>query len=213
MGRAGTLGGRDARMARARGLPELREAAAAERCARAENWTTPGVSSWAPAPSRRHAALIRGLGDEARAPRPGLPDLRVRRSAGRAPRRCRCLLHEASDFAFATTSTSSPPGRAVHEARQTSRQSPHNPTGGVVGAETLGAAAAADLCMPAWVLSDEVYSATAPRRRRPPPPQRPGGCSRTTPPRTTVDDGMTVGDAAAYAAVPDALGSAPRSSS
>ena len=139
------------------GLPELREAAAAELA------RTRGV------PIDPERVLVGtgakpflfftilatcGPGDEVVHPDPGFPIYESAiRWAGATP--VPLPLHEASDFAFDVDELGA---RLGPRTKLVILNSPQNPTGGVVGAEALRAAADLILRTPAWVLSDEVYS-------------------------------------------------------
>ena len=139
------------------GLPELREAAATELA------RTRGV------PIDAERVLVGtgakpflfftilatcGPGDEVVHPDPGFPIYESAiRWAGATP--VPLPLHEASDFAFDVGELGA---RLGPRTKLVILNSPQNPTGGVVGAEALRAAADLILRTPAWVLSDEVYS-------------------------------------------------------
>jgi len=139
------------------GLPELREAAAAELA------RTRGV------PIDPERVLVGtgakpflfftilatcGPGDEVVHPDPGFPIYESAiRWAGATP--VPLPLHEASDFAFDVDELGA---RLGPRTKLVILNSPQNPTGGVVGAGALRAAADLILRTPAWVLSDEVYS-------------------------------------------------------
>jgi aspartate aminotransferase len=139
------------------GLPELREAAAAELA------RTRGV------PIDPERVLVGtgakpflfftilatcGPGDEVVHPDPGFPIYESAiRWAGATP--VPLPLHEASDFGFDVDELGA---RLGPRTKLVILNSPQNPTGGVVGAGALRAAADLILRTPAWVLSDEVYS-------------------------------------------------------
>jgi aspartate/methionine/tyrosine aminotransferase len=89
-------------------------------------------------------------GDEVVYPDPGFPIYESAiRWVGATP--VPLPLHEASDFSFDLEELSA-------RTKLVILNSPQNPTGGVVGAADLGAAAELIARTRAWVLSDEVYS-------------------------------------------------------
>ena len=139
------------------GLPELREAAAAELSA------TRGIDVPAERVLVGNGAkpllfftilATCGSGDEVVYPDPGFPIYESAiRWAGATP--VPLPLHEAADFSF-------DPGelreRLSPRTSLVILNSPQNPTGGVAGAADLEAAAALIADTGAWILSDEVYS-------------------------------------------------------
>jgi aspartate/methionine/tyrosine aminotransferase len=138
------------------GIPELREAAAAELS------RTRGVAI---APERVIVStgakpfLLFGVlatcerGDEVIYPDPGFPIYESAiRFAGATP--VPLALREADDFAFSVDELAA---RITPRTRLVILNSPQNPTGGVLGADTLAAAAEVLRDSRAWVLSDEVY--------------------------------------------------------
>jgi aspartate/methionine/tyrosine aminotransferase len=138
------------------GIPELREAAAAELS------RTRGVAI---APERVVVAngakpfLFFGVlatcepGDEVMYPDPGFPIYESAiRFAGATP--VPLVLREADDFAFSVDELAA---RLTERTKLVILNSPQNPTGGVLAAETLAAVADVLRDSAAWVLSDEVY--------------------------------------------------------
>jgi aspartate aminotransferase len=138
------------------GIPELREAAAAQLS------RTRGVAI---APERVVVAngakpflLFSVLatcepGDEVIYPDPGFPIYESAiRFAGATP--VPLALREADDFAFSSEELAA---RLTSRTKLLILNSPQNPTGGVLASETLAAAADALRDSAAWVLSDEVY--------------------------------------------------------
>jgi aspartate aminotransferase len=138
------------------GLPELREAAAAELA------RTRGIPV---GPERVIVAngakpfLLFGVlatcepGDEVVYPDPGFPIYESAiRFAGATP--VPLVLREADEFAFSVDELAA---RMTDRTRLVILNSPQNPTGGVLARETLAAAADVLRDSPAWVLSDEVY--------------------------------------------------------
>jgi aspartate aminotransferase len=138
------------------GLPELREAAAAELS------RTRGVPI---APERVLVAngakpfLFFGVlatcepGDEVLYPDPGFPIYESAiRFAGATP--VPLTLRERDDFAFSVDELAA---RLTERTKLVILNSPQNPTGGVLARETLAAAADVVRDSAAWVLSDEVY--------------------------------------------------------
>jgi len=92
-------------------------------------------------------------GDEVIYPDPGFPIYESAiRWAGGVP--VPLTLHDELDFSFALDELSD---RLGERTKLVIINSPNNPTGGVVSAEDLSAAAELILKSPAWVLSDEVY--------------------------------------------------------
>ena len=93
-------------------------------------------------------------GDEVVYPDPGFPIYESAISwAGATP--VPLPLHEERDFAFDPDELAA---RLSPRTKLVILNSPHNPTGGVVGKEEIAAAARAIAATDAWVLSDEVYS-------------------------------------------------------
>src|SRR3954451_15164756 len=138
------------------GIPELREAAAAELS------RTRAVSI---APERVIVAngakpfLFFGVlatcepGDEVIYPDPGFPIYESAiRFAGARP--VPLVLRERDDFAFSVDELAA---RLTPRTKLVILNAPQNPTGGVLGRETLAAAADVLRGSGAWVLSDEVY--------------------------------------------------------
>jgi aspartate aminotransferase len=138
------------------GLPELREAAAADLS------RSRGVAI---APERVIVAngakpfLFFGVlatcepGDEVIYPDPGFPIYESAiRFAGATP--VPLVLREDDDFAFSVDELAA---SISDRTRLVILNSPQNPTGGVLARETLAAAAGVLRDSPAWVLSDEVY--------------------------------------------------------
>src|SRR3954453_16853659 len=138
------------------GLPELREAAAAELA------RTRGVPI---APER--VLIATGAkpflffcvlatcepGDEVVYPDPGFPIYESAiRFAGATP--VPLVLRERDDFAFSVDELAA---SVTERTKLVILNSPQNPTGGVLARETLAAAADVLRDGPAWVLSDEVY--------------------------------------------------------
>ena len=92
-------------------------------------------------------------GDEVIYPDPGFPIYESAiRWAGAVP--VPLALHDELDFSFSIDELSD---RLGQRTKLVIVNSPNNPTGGVVSAEVLSAAAELILKSPAWVLSDEVY--------------------------------------------------------
>ena len=92
-------------------------------------------------------------GDEVIYPDPGFPIYESAiRWAGAIP--VPLTLHDELDFSFSLEELSEKTGERT---KLVIINSPNNPTGGVVGADTMRAAAELILQSPAWVLSDEVY--------------------------------------------------------
>jgi aspartate/methionine/tyrosine aminotransferase len=138
------------------GIPELREAAAAELA------RTRGVPI---APERVVVAngakpflffgvlATCGPGDEVVYPDPGFPIYESAiRFAGATP--VPLVLRERDDFAFSVDELAA---SLTERTKLVILNSPQNPTGGVLARETLAAAADVLRDSPAWVLSDEVY--------------------------------------------------------
>jgi len=139
------------------GLPELREAAAAELSA------TRGIDVPASRVLIGNGAkpllfftilATCGPGDEVVYPDPGFPIYESAiRWAGATP--VPLPLHEEADFSFDVAQLAE---RLGPRTSLVILNSPQNPTGGVVPAGDLRAAAELIAGTPAWVLSDEVYS-------------------------------------------------------
>jgi len=139
------------------GLPGLREAAAAELSA------TRGIDVPASRVLIGNGAkpllfftilATCGPGDEVVHPDPGFPIYESAiRWAGATP--VALPLHEEADFSFDVGQLAE---RLGPRTALVILNSPQNPTGGVVPAADLRAAAALIADTPAWVLSDEVYS-------------------------------------------------------
>jgi aspartate aminotransferase len=92
-------------------------------------------------------------GDEVIYPDPGFPIYESAiRFAGATP--VPLVLRETDDFAFSIDELAA---RVSERTKLVIVNSPQNPTGGVLGRETLAAAAGVLRDSPAWVLSDEVY--------------------------------------------------------
>jgi aspartate aminotransferase len=138
------------------GIPELREAVAAELSRR---------RSVAIAPERVIVAtgakpfLLFGVlatcepGDEVIYPDPGFPIYESAiRFAGATP--VPLVLREADEFAFSVDELAA---RLTERTKLVILNSPENPTGGVLAPDTLAAAADVLRDSGAWVLSDEVY--------------------------------------------------------
>jgi aspartate aminotransferase len=138
------------------GLPELREAAAAE-LSRSRGVTI-GPERVLVATGAKPFLFFTVLatcepGDEVVYPDPGFPIYESAiRFAGATP--VPLVLREDAEFAFSVEDLAA---RVRARTKLVILNSPQNPTGGVLGPETL--AAAADLLRDsgAWVLSDEVY--------------------------------------------------------
>ena len=95
-----------------------------------------------------------GPGDEVVHPDPGFPIYESAiRWAGATP--VPLPLHEAADFSFDVDELGA---KLSERTALVILNSPHNPTGGVVPAGALEAAAERIAATPAWVLSDEVYA-------------------------------------------------------
>jgi aspartate/methionine/tyrosine aminotransferase len=139
------------------GLPELREAAAAELARTRGVPVDPArvlVGTGAKPLLFFTILATCGPGDEVVLPDPGFPIYESAiRWAGATP--VPLPLHEASGFSFDVTELGA---RLGPRTKLVVLNSPQNPTGGVVGADALRAAAELILRTPAWVLSDEVYS-------------------------------------------------------
>jgi aspartate aminotransferase len=138
------------------GIPELREAAAADLS------RTRGVPI---APERVIVAngakpfLLFGVlatcepGDEVIYPDPGFPIYESAiRFSGATP--VPLVLRERDDFGFSVDELAA---RVTERTKFVILNSPQNPTGGVLARDTLAAAADVLRESPAWVLSDEVY--------------------------------------------------------
>jgi aspartate aminotransferase len=138
------------------GIPELREAAAAEL----------GRTRGVPVDPER-VVIANGAkpfllfsvlatcepGDEVIYPDPGFPIYESAiRFAGATP--VPLALRDADDFAFSPEELAA---RLTSRTKLVILNSPQNPTGGVLAPETLAAAADALRDSAAWVLSDEVY--------------------------------------------------------
>ncbi|HSD80928.1 MAG TPA: pyridoxal phosphate-dependent aminotransferase [Solirubrobacteraceae bacterium] len=140
----------------AAGIPELREAAAAE-LSRTRGVAIPRdrvlVANGAK-PLLFFAVLATcEPGDEVVHPDPGFPIYESAiRFAGATP--VPLVLREADDFAFSVQDLAA---RLTDRTKLVILNSPQNPTGGVLGRETLAAAADVLRDSTAWVLSDEVY--------------------------------------------------------
>ncbi len=139
------------------GLPELREAAAVALSA------TRGIDVPAARVLVGNGAkpllfftilATCGPGDEVVYPDPGFPIYESAiRWTGATP--VPLPLHEAADFSFDVDELA---GRLSERTALVILNSPQNPTGGVVPAGALEAAAERIAATPAWVLSDEVYA-------------------------------------------------------
>jgi len=138
------------------GIPELREAAAAE-LSRTRGVAVP-PERVVVANGAKPFLLFTVLatcepGDEVMFPDPGFPIYESAiRFAGATP--VPLALHEADDFAFSPDELAA---RVTSRTKLVILNSPQNPTGGVLAPETLAAAADVLRDSPAWVLSDEVY--------------------------------------------------------
>lgn len=138
------------------GLPELREAAAAEL---ARTRGVPIDPERVIVGSGAKPFLFFGVlatcepGDEVVYPDPGFPIYESAiRFAGATP--VPLALREADEFAFSVDELAA---RVTERTKLVILNSPQNPTGGVLARETLAAAARVLRDSPAWVLSDEVY--------------------------------------------------------
>jgi aspartate aminotransferase len=138
------------------GIPELREAAAAEL---ARTRGVPIVPERVVVANGAKPFLFFGVlatcepGDEVIYPDPGFPIYESAiRFAGATP--VPLVLRERDDFAFSVDELAA---RLAPRTKLVILNSPQNPTGGVLARETLAAAADVLRDGPAWVLSDEVY--------------------------------------------------------
>ena len=138
------------------GIPELREAAAAEL---ARTRGVPIVPERVIVANGAKPFLFFGVlatcepGDEVIYPDPGFPIYESAiRFAGATP--VPLVLRERDDFAFSVDELAA---RLTPRTKLVILNSPQNPTGGVLARETLAAAADVLRDGPAWVLSDEVY--------------------------------------------------------
>src|SRR4051795_3120650 len=138
------------------GIPELREAAAAEL---ARTRGVPIVPERVVVANGAKPFLFFGVlatcepGDEVVYPDPGFPIYESAiRFAGATP--VPLVLRERDDFAFSVDELSA---SLTERTKLVILNSPQNPTGGVLARETLAAAAEVLRDGPAWVLSDEVY--------------------------------------------------------
>ena len=138
------------------GIPELREAAAAEL---ARTRGVPIVPERVVVANGAKPFLFFGVlatcepGDEVIYPDPGFPIYESAiRFAGATP--VPLVLRERDDFAFSVDELAA---RLTPRTKLVILNSPQNPTGGVLARETLAAAADVLRDGPAWVLSDEVY--------------------------------------------------------
>jgi aspartate aminotransferase len=138
------------------GIPELREAAAAELAA---TRGVPVVPERVIVANGAKPFLFFGVlatcepGDEVIYPDPGFPIYESAiRFAGATP--VPLVLREHDDFAFSVDELAA---RLTPRTKLVILNSPQNPTGGVLGRETLAAAADVLRGSAAWVLSDEVY--------------------------------------------------------
>ena len=186
------------------GLPELREAAAAELT------RTRGVPI---APER--VLVANGAkpflffcvlatcepGDEVVYPDPGFPIYESAiRFAGATP--VPLVLRESDDFAFSVDELAA---RVTERTKLVILNSPQNPTGGALGAETLAAAAEILRESAAWVLSDEVYGRLLYEGRFASIATEPGMLERTVVLDSFSKTYAMTGWRCGYAAVPDAL--------
>ncbi len=138
------------------GLPELREAAAAELSRTRDAAIGAGqvlVANGAKPFLFFTVLATCGPGDEVIYPDPGFPIYESAiRFAGATP--VPLVLREADEFAFSVDDLAA---RMTARTKLVILNSPHNPTGGVLDRETLAATAGVLRESPAWVLSDEVY--------------------------------------------------------
>jgi aspartate aminotransferase len=138
------------------GIPELREAAAAEIARTRGVPVAPGrvVVANGAKPFLLFTVLATcEPGDEVLYPDPGFPIYESAiRFAGATP--VPLTLRERDDFAFSPDELQA---RMSPRTKLVILNSPHNPTGGVLAPETLAAAADVLRDSAAWVLSDEVY--------------------------------------------------------
>jgi aspartate aminotransferase len=186
------------------GIPELREAAAAELS------RTRGVPI---APERVLVAngakpfLFFGVlatcepGDEVVYPDPGFPIYESAiRFAGATP--VPLVLRERDDFGFSVEALAA---RVTARTKLVILNSPQNPTGGVLAAETLAAAAEVLRGSAAWVLSDEVYGRLLYEGAFASIATEPGMLERTIVLDSFSKTYAMTGWRCGYAAVPDAL--------
>jgi aspartate aminotransferase len=138
------------------GIPELREAAAADL---ARTRGVPVVPERVVVANGAKPFLFFGVlatcepGDEVIYPDPGFPIYESAiRFAGATP--VPLVLRERDDFAFSVDELAA---RLTPRTKLVILNSPQNPTGGVLARETLAAAADVLRDSGAWVLSDEVY--------------------------------------------------------
>ena len=139
------------------GIPELREAAARELSNTRGVEVDPArvlVGNGAKPLLFFTILAVCEPGDEVVYPDPGFPIYESAiRWAGATP--VPLALHEADDFGFDLDELAA---RLSPRTKLVILNSPHNPTGGVIGASALDAAAELIARTSAWVLSDEVYS-------------------------------------------------------
>jgi aspartate aminotransferase len=139
------------------GIPELREAAAEYLATSRALPIAPGsvlVGTGAKPFLFFTILAVCNPGDEVVYPDPGFPIYESAiRFAGAVP--VPLPLREEHDFVFDPDELA---GKLGRRTRLVILNSPHNPTGGVLGAEETAAAARAIAETGAWVLSDEVYS-------------------------------------------------------
>jgi aspartate/methionine/tyrosine aminotransferase len=186
------------------GLPELRNAAAAHLTTTRNIDVSPGnvlVANGAK-PFLFYTVLATcGPGDEVVYPDPGFPIYESAvRFAGATP--VPLPLHEERGFSFDPRELEA---LLSGRTRLVILNAPQNPTGGVIPAADLRAAAAAILETPAWVLSDEVYCRITYDVESPSIASLPGLLERTV-----LLDGFSktfamTGWRLGYAAVPEAL--------
>jgi aspartate aminotransferase len=138
------------------GIPELREAVAAELSHTRDVAIPPErvIVATGAKPFLLYTVLATcEPGDEVLYPDPGFPIYESAiRFAGAKP--VPLALREADDFAFSVDELRA---RLSSRTKLVILNSPQNPTGGVLGPETLAAAAEVLRDSAAWVLSDEVY--------------------------------------------------------
>jgi aspartate aminotransferase len=138
------------------GIPELREAVAAELSHTRDVAIPPErvIVATGAKPFLLYTVLATcEPGDEVLYPDPGFPIYESAiRFAGATP--VPLMLREADDFAFSVDELRA---RLSSRTKLVIFNSPQNPTGGVLGPETLAAAAEVLRDSAAWVLSDEVY--------------------------------------------------------
>jgi aspartate aminotransferase len=186
------------------GLPELRNATAAHLTTTRNIDVSPGnvlVANGAK-PFLFYTVLATcGPGDEVVYPDPGFPIYESAvRFAGATP--VPLPLHEERGFSFDPRELEA---LLSGRTRLVILNAPQNPTGGVIPAADLRAAAAAILETPAWVLSDEVYCRITYDVESPSIASLPGLLERTV-----LLDGFSktfamTGWRLGYAAVPEAL--------